>query len=80
MTFSVSNKMTYEWMHGFAYGIKASEDYFLEQLIADGLLNEDFSGADLLDPSKSEKSRKSLLRLLRKIISSRATVGLFLRK
>ena len=72
--------ISYDWMRGFAAGVTACEDYFLDNLAADGVLNTDHSGADILYPSKSNKVRLSLLRIIRRIMSERAAAMWYLRK
>lgn len=64
-----------DWMRGYAAGVAAYEDYILTELIADSILNPDFTGAAILDPAKAEKVRLSLLRIVRKIMSERAAAS-----
>ena len=67
--------ISYYWMRGFAAGVTAYENYFLDNLASDGVLNTDYSGADILDPTKSNKVRLSLLRIVRRIMSERAAAA-----
>lgn len=68
-------KLSYDWMRGFSAGVTACEDYLLDELAANGVLNPDYSGADILDPSKANRVRLSLLRIVRQIMSERAAAA-----
>lgn len=68
--------ISFEWQRGFTAGINACIDYLLSQLVSDGMLNEDYSGAAILDPQQSEKARRLLLKIIRKINVERAATAL----
>lgn len=74
------SRISADWMRGYVAGVTAYEDYILDELVTDGLLNPDYSGAVILDPSKAEKVRLSLLRIVRRIISERAAAAWGLKK
>ena len=72
--------ISFDWQRGFAAGINACEDYLLSQMVSGGLLNDDYSGAAILDPEQSEKARRLLLKIARKIIVERAAAALHVGK
>lgn len=69
-----------DWMRGCAAGISAYEHWLFSELAMDGILNSDFTGAEILEPKKSENVRRSLLRIIRKIGSERAAAAWSIRK
>ena len=75
-----SDRISADWMRGYAAGVTAYENYLLDELASDGLLNPDYSGAAILDPLQAEKVRLSLLRIVRRIISERAAAAWGVRK
>lgn len=69
------SNISFDWQRGFAAGINACEDYLLSQMVSGGLLNEDYSGAAILDPEQSEKARRLLLNIVRKINAERSAAS-----
>ena len=74
------NNLSADWLRGYAAGVTACENYFLDILAADGILNQDYSGAAILDQTNAEKVRLSLLRIVRRILSERAAAAWGVRK
>lgn len=75
MPLNGSKDISPDWLRGYAAGVTAYEDYLLDVLTSDGILNADRSGADLLDPAKSNRVRLCLLRIVRRIMLERAAAA-----